>query len=382
MQNALTVILKIKSGATDDLRQFLLKIGNDIQGNSEMRLAASRLTHFSRYLIFDNDTRLLYTACYDGPLDAYLRDLLQKFQPALVTIFSHCEGFPSPQVGSFSFDFIAFINKNAIPANMFFAAYPGRTVEEVTGHIGLRAAFETLLNTDTADSFLGALSRIPIISPKPQPLQTFLNNVVTWPVSTLLGMVYPLILSIIAPKISKAPASTPGLTVHAPYSLTEREKIVQNELTVIATIRPEYLPNLKRVLGLLHFSAQVLPSDGTLSGVSTIHFARWVILDDGKTLLFESNYDGTWEAYIGEFIDRAASGMDAIWGCCVGYPERGAKDIQGFKTEIIDHQVRAELFYSAYPHTSVKNILNDIHIGETVGEWLGVTKIADLLRRL
>jgi len=40
------------------------------------------------------------------------------------------------------------------------------------------------------------------------------------------------------------------------------------------------------------------------------------------------------------------------------------------------------LFYSAYPHTSVKNILNDIHIGETVGEWLGVAKIADLLRRL
>ncbi len=382
MQNALTVILKIKPGAVDGLRQFLLEIGNDIQRNNYMRLAESRLTHFSRYLIFDTDSRMLYTACYDGPLDAYLQELLQKFQSALVTIFNHCEGFPNPQAASFPFDFIAYIKQNAIPANIFFAAYPGRTVEQVKGYITVRGVIETWLNTDLAESLLGALSTIPVKPPAAHPLQGLLGKLVTWPISAGLGFVYPLILKSIAPKISNAPASTPGLTVHAPYSLTERKKIVQNELTVIATIRPEYLLNLKRVLGLLQFSGRVLPSDGTLSGVSTIHFARWVILDAGKTLLFESNYDGTWEAYIGEFIDRAASGMDAIWGCCVGYPERGAQDIQGFKTEIIDHQVRAELFYSAYPHTSVKNILNDIHIGETIGEWLGLPMVADLLRRL
>ena len=92
-------------------------------------------------------------------------------------------------------------------------------------------------------------------------------------------------------------------------------------------------------------------SNGALSGISTIHFARWVIIDNGTKLLFESNYDGSWERYIDDFIDKASVGLNAIWGNCPEYP-RGCCDIEAFKKSIRDNQVPSQFFYSAYPETT------------------------------
>jgi hypothetical protein len=84
---------------------------------------------------------------------------------------------------------------------------------------------------------------------------------------------------------------------------------------------------------------------------------RWVILDEGRRLMLLSDYDNSWESYIDEFAEMILSGLDAIWGSSLGYPPDGARDVPALKRFLRTHQVRAEVFYSAYPDDTVLNIL-------------------------
>ena len=95
------------------------------------------------------------------------------------------------------------------------------------------------------------------------------------------------------------------------------------------------------------------------------------------SLLFFSNYDGSWENYLGEFIDHASVGLTAVWsstesGTNRGFPDTqwlalkgGARDEQRFKAFARNSQRRELIWYSAYPDLSVKNIGNNqkIHDG-------------------
>ena len=68
------------------------------------------------------------------------------------------------------------------------------------------------------------------------------------------------------------------------------------ELTVIAPLKPGAAASLRQVLGAL----QVSP-DSPIKQISTIHFARWVVIDNDQRLLFTSNFDGSWETYLRDF---------------------------------------------------------------------------------
>ena len=61
-----------------------------------------------------------------------------------------------------------------------------------------------------------------------------------------------------------------------------------------------------------------------LNEVATIHFARWVIIDEGRRLLFCANYDTSLDQYLTDFMlianTRQAPYMDALWGTLVDYP--------------------------------------------------------------
>jgi len=107
---------------------------------------------------------------------------------------------------------------------------------------------------------------------------------------------------------------------------------------------------------------------GKLGNIPTIHFARWVRIDGGKRLLFFSNYDGSWESYLGDFIDKASVGLTGVWSNTRWFPRalmllfRGAKDEQRFKAWTRTHQIYTDVWYSAYKTLSVRNILNNTDI--------------------
>ena len=61
-----------------------------------------------------------------------------------------------------------------------------------------------------------------------------------------------------------------------------------------------------------------------LNEVATIHFARWVIINEGRNLLFCANFDTSLDQYLTDFMIVAnkpsAPYMDIVWGYCVDYP--------------------------------------------------------------
>lgn len=126
---------------------------------------------------------------------------------------------------------------------------------------------------------------------------------------------------------------------------------VVTALTTIAPIIPERLQQLKAVLA----NVQANPSQ-SIAKISTIHFARWVIIDNDTRLLFCSNFDGTFEDYIQDFVREIPEGLDAIWGNCVGYP--GSNPIEDFFKYINQYKFANNTFYAAYPHLTVPDVLN------------------------
>ncbi|HWT23729.1 MAG TPA: hypothetical protein VN213_09505 [Solirubrobacteraceae bacterium] len=108
----------------------------------------------------------------------------------------------------------------------------------------------------------------------------------------------------------------------------------------------------------------------TIRALSFIHFARWIVIrripDHGQPrerlghplLMFESNYNGTFDQYIDAFATILTRGMSLIWGTSYGFP--GPQPVTPFKSYIRANEFVADHYYSAYPTattTMVKSAL-------------------------
>jgi hypothetical protein len=161
----------------------------------------------------------------------------------------------------------------------------------------------------------------------------------------------------------------PQIKVETKNNLYEMEDLVtQNQMTVIVPVKKNIFHRLILRSVLWAISLKVKSATGTLSDLTSIHFARWVIIDNGDNLLFESNFDGSWENYIDDFVDHASLGMNLIWANCIGFPTGGSKDIESFKHYIRENQTPAQLFYSAYKDSTVRNILTDLSLSEKISK--------------
>jgi len=147
------------------------------------------------------------------------------------------------------------------------------------------------------------------------------------------------------------------------------------------------LLTLRFVLWTIH-ALKYLDKAGALAGVSSIHFARWTIIDRGRQLLFISHYDGDWDAYLGDFVEEASMGMTAIWSNCTRFPRSwflffgGTRDQRAFKAYARASQHQTLWVYRAYPQLTVSNIENHTAIREALGRPLEAAGLEDLLRRL
>jgi hypothetical protein len=155
------------------------------------------------------------------------------------------------------------------------------------------------------------------------------------------------------------------------------DHVTQNQLTHVVDIKPGWfrLFTVWAVLGVIDLLARAYFVNGALGGITSIHFARWVIVRDRRRvrtrrhrLLFFSNYDGSWESYLGEFIDRASSGLTAVWSNTVDFPRSrfllgdGARDEEAFKQWTRDHQIATQVWWSGVPASTVQNVRDDIAI--------------------
>lgn len=163
--------------------------------------------------------------------------------------------------------------------------------------------------------------------------------------------------------------------------------VMQNHLAGVSTLDPGILRRmtLRLVFWTVGALATYAARPGFLSNVGTIHFARWLILPRTKTLLFLSNYDGSWESYLEDFIARAHAGLSAIWSNTRDFPKTsnlivgGASDGERFKRWARRQQSPTHFWFSAYPNLDTACIRSNAAIRhgfasatteETAARWL------------
>jgi hypothetical protein len=109
-------------------------------------------------------------------------------------------------------------------------------------------------------------------------------------------------------------------------------------------------------------------TDGYLQSMRTIHFAHWAIVDGGRRLLFFSNFDGSWESYLDDFIEKAHAGLTLAWGNCVGFPPPryllldGAMQGRKFKNWARSSMTPSTFWYAAYPNLTVNQIMRQADV--------------------
>jgi deferrochelatase/peroxidase EfeB len=95
----------------------------------------------------------------------------------------------------------------------------------------------------------------------------------------------------------------------------------QNHLASVSRLKRGWLRRLTlRLAFIVVGTGRFICAPGFLGKNGVIHFARWMRLPGTDQLLFWSNFDGTWESYVADFIADAPSGVTAIWSNCLGFP--------------------------------------------------------------
>ena len=358
-------------------------------------------THFTRLVIVDDDDKqelpslLAWESNHDGATDDYLRACAEE-APSLDAVFSCCLGYP----GTIDIDgWLAWMKRHSHHAAAFYAAYREVAKRQVDNDGRIHAAIRTTIDAPGARATLAKMphdtirARIaravtdahPELDASPQPEPSWLGPRILAVLGALALLLPALLLFpfwyVLLRRAEKSdpptdPASRP---VHDDDRHQDVEDVyAQNQFTHLVDIKPGWfrLATVWLVLTAIDVVARVYCVDGDLGGITSIHFARWVILLDPREdvrikrhrLLFFSNYDGSWESYLGEFIDRASGWLTAVWSNTVDFPtaknlyQLGATDEEAFKQWTRDHQIPTQMWWTGVPRSTVQNVRDDVWI--------------------
>lgn len=150
------------------------------------------------------------------------------------------------------------------------------------------------------------------------------------------------------------------------------DQIVQNHLASMVLVKPGVARSIvmRSSLEILKRFVAVFASDGYLGSMRTIHFAHWTLVGNGGRLLFLSNFDGSWQSYLDDFVDKAHRGLTLAWANCVGFPRtswlvnEGASHGHDFKAWARQSQTETLLWFSAYTDLTVNQVWRNAAIAD------------------
>jgi hypothetical protein len=255
-----------------------------------------------------------------------------------------------------------------------YVNWVGRTVRQIREEAALHAllrervvAFQGRPPLEMRRQLIASVQREgPLLSPSdPTPLAwqaRKLGNMVGVPLallalSPLFVIGAPWFLWVLRRREKADPVIAPRPTTEHVQSLSVLEDHdVSNQFSAFGSVKPGRfrLWTLRFIFWVLNFSTRQLYTRGRLARVGTIHFARWVFMDNRRRLLFASNYDGSLDSYMDDFINKVAYGLNLVFSNGVGWPRTryllsgGAKDEMNFKHYLRRHQVPTQVWYKAY----------------------------------
>jgi hypothetical protein len=406
------ILAPVRPGHEADLRRLLASM-NEGPGQLDPKNALIPFQqfdtlHVARLLIVDDKTledvrvyglaprtyplALTLLGDVDGDGDGFLDELARRAAHGLKRIFAHCEGF-TPEV-----DLVVWMRAHRVTSAASYVNWRGRTVRRVREEAALHAAIEQHIQRDpSALSGLPAkrihatlrqrvhadveAGRLTLSAERPTPL--------AWSVRNLLHLVVvPLLLLLLAPvfiavgvlaavRLRRLERTDPELcdrcdpAASAELALLE-DHDVSNQFSAMGTLKPGLvrLATTSFALLVIDYAARHVYTRGALARVRTIHFARWVFVNDRQRVLFISNYDGSLESYMDDFINKVGFGLNVVFSNGIGYPRTdwlitgGCGDERKFKEYLRRHQMPTDVWYKAYPGLTAVDLERNSHIRE------------------
>lgn len=143
-----------------------------------------------------------------------------------------------------------------------------------------------------------------------------------------------------------------------------------NGLTVLATIKPGKIEEVRAQAG--HMAA--LPLHELLQPL-TLHFARWVLINNDTQFLYIAIFDTDFEQYTEDAIKIFNKvGMGSLFLNLEGFPEDGMKNPEAFKQFVREHQQDSFLEYSEYEGVTVKEIKQALALKQGFSEMLNAVQ--------
>lgn len=392
-QGDFACLVPIRAGQHQALEALLHPMGDEVANPHPVDFNAMTTVHFLRWVIVPplesgGVYQLALSTNYDPPRARHLRQLIAVAGSVFHDIYGHCDGYPGADATPERI--IAYLTKHRVKSSAFYVGHACRTRDQILAEAGLRDRLQAACDAVDRDggAWVGRgaravrdrlrreLDRHPFVASLPSRMSParirFWLSLLFWGLLGLVALVPFLIPLLVKERLeardNEANKKKWFAAAHDPAhinSLVDREDyVVQNQITHLVPIKRGLTRwvSLRITLGLINGLARYYFNKGHLNHIPTIHFARWCIIDGGKRLLFFSNYDSSWESYLGDFIDQASKGLTAVWSNTEGYPEavalafRGARDEEHFKNWTRAHQIPTQLWFSAYPNLSVRNV--------------------------
>lgn len=401
-QTILTFIAKVNPARISDLKALLEGMAKDVEGNAIVPFPKLRLLHFASLVVIEDpdhvyDPYLVFENNFDGPLEPYLEDLYAQASEGLHKIYGCCTDY-LVRSATDKAQLISYLRARVVHPNAYHIGNVGRSVERTHQEDALRNGIEDFLDGVVAKGNVGSPASIrqkvqafvqsqPLFAwaAKVELRQTAIERFMPWfnIVIAALLLVVPALIALpvwvimLRWKETHEPPPNdldPKDHVKNVKNLVRREDfphIVQNQMCHITIVKPGVFRRvtLWGVLWLINLLART-SNKGKLSDIPSIHFAHWALIDQGRRLLFFSNFDGSWENYLDDFIDKASNGLTAIWSNTVDYPKTrflirdGSRDGSRFKAWARDKQVYTNVWYSAYKQLTVQTVDNNSSIRE------------------
>lgn len=396
-QQPLTIVSPVKLTSFSNLDAVLKQLRADLEQGIQQPFQNIDTIHYFRLVLLEAQppdgkgsgypATFVLSTDYDGDEETQLTTLVQTCTELMDKLYDNCEGYP--QISARSADSRKeYLKQGRLKASAFFAGAPGRTLVQVRKENELRNYIWNLIHTGSWENQTAVQIHKTIkenVSARPE-FQWAKEKVVmlseNWFGMTLLGIIllvllpfvviWILLLHFLLERKDKPLGLTPSQVDGAHIrKLEEYEDIHnQNQFTQLLIMKPGKM-RLITLLGLMQFAKSLVNNlfvKGKLMGIPTIHFARWLLLDGKRRMLFFSNFDGSWQQYLGDFIDKSGWGLTGIWSNTENFPRTrflftgGAYDEEHFLAWSRYYQIPTAVWYCAYPNLSIKNVMNNTFI--------------------